>query len=113
MHIGVIKFSVCSKRGLVQKWKFLFMYDLKVCLTKNVEDLFGKWIGAKKENYFHFFFDAKMENYFFSHLAQKWKFIAIYDLKTHLNLEILEEWFGAKLKNPFHKWLKTKFELQF
>ena len=49
-------FSICSKRDLVQKWKFLFIYDLKVCLTKNVEDLF--------ENYFHFFFDAKMENYF-------------------------------------------------
>ena len=64
MHIGAIMFSVCSKRDLVQKWKFLFMYDLKVCLSKNVEDLFGKWIGAKKENYFHFFFDAKMENYF-------------------------------------------------
>ena len=57
-------FSICSKRDLVQKWKFLFIYDLKVCLTKNVEDLFRKWIGAKKENYFHFFFDAKMENYF-------------------------------------------------
>ena len=49
--------------------------------------------------------------FFFSHLAQKWKFIAIYDLKTHLSLEIWKEWFGAKLKNPFHIWFETKFEV--